>query len=125
MDWDLVAKWAPFVISALVIPAARWGVKAGLVPRAEFDRFVEAHRLAHAQLEDRLDAGDVRFERLEVTLKHMPTKEDVEELRRDVSDLSGNVRALTATVEAMGRTSLTISEQLQMLVQHHIKGAAK
>lgn len=125
MDWDLLAKWGPFVFTALVVPAARWGVKAGLVPREEFDRFVESHRGDHRRLEDRLDAGDVRFERLETTLRHMPTKEDVEELRKEVSELSGNVKALTATVDAMGRTSLAISEQLQMLVQHHIKGAAK
>jgi len=125
MDWDLAAKWAPFVGATLVIPVARWGVKAGLVPRAEFDGFVEGHRQAHARVDDRLDAGDVRFERLETTLRHMPTKEDVEDLRRDVSELSGNVKALTATVEAMGRASAAVAEQLQMLVQHHIKGAAK
>lgn len=52
------------------------------------------------------------LDRIEVELKHLPTKDEVNELKLSISAMSGELKALRATMQPMGETIRRIDDYL-------------
>lgn len=57
------------------------------------------------------DQGKVQ-DRIVVELRHMPTKDEVNELKLSISGMSGELKALRATIQPMGETIRRIDDYL-------------
>lgn len=120
---DLVLKVGGAVSTALTILFGwlYWSLKKAVVTREDFSAWAKKHEQEHHDLEKRLADGDVRFTRMETTLTHMPTKDDVEDVRSEVAHVTGALQALGARMDGMGRSLDSIVDQLNVLITHHMK----
>lgn len=130
------ANWADWVglafkvagalatVLSLVFGWALWSLRREVVTRRDFAAWSEVHEKEHSDLEKRLADGDVRFARLETTLAHLPTRADMEDLRVEVTRVSGAVTTVGATIDQVATSINALSEQVQMLVSHHIKAGS-
>lgn len=120
---DFVRTWWPlaaFFVNAVVLWAA-WSLRRGFVTKEQFDAYRDEHDEEHDALIGRLNAGDVRFTRLETILEHMPTKEDVDALIErlgqtgiEIAGLRGDIKAINAVIRAVQRDN-------DLLVEGHME----
>lgn len=131
-DWLDWLKWiGPVALSVVIAPIVRWSVKRGVGDQvaaavAPLAQSLDSYRAGHAQehrvLDNRLHDGDLRFATLDASLRHLPTKDDLEELSRSMAGVHSGVAGLTATVDGIRGAVNGLQETVNMLVQNELKG---
>jgi len=88
--------------------------------RAEFPSKADLTRVREQQeaLGERTDAVEKELVEIRATLRSMPTQTDLNRITEQIGDLSGDVKALDATLD---QGLALVREQLTMLMQHHIE----
>ncbi|MBF0192091.1 MAG: DUF2730 family protein [Magnetococcales bacterium] len=114
MEWLL--KWWPLLASAISAAAgwAYWSLQRKLVPREEFAAALEQMRASDDALEERVM-------RVELEIRHMPTREDVTALGNRIAGLTGDIRMMSARVDGVYEMLERMDRQFNLLLEHHMK----
>lgn len=128
MDWaKILVDWAPVIATGILIPLVRIGVKQGLVSREDFDRYREQHDDEHDKLDDRLQAGEVRFAGLESVLRSLPTQADIQQMTAQMmaqlSKAEVSIAELRGETRQMDAVMKTVQRDVHLLVENHMDGA--
>lgn len=132
MDWiEWVKMLAPAALTVIVAPLVRWSVKRGvgdqiseaLAPmREDIAVYREGHAQTHAAIAERLHDGEVRFARLDTTLGHLPTREDMEAVSNVLAIMRADLSGLAATSDGIRGAVAGLQETVNMLVKNEIQG---
>jgi hypothetical protein len=131
MDWgfgiDVAWKVGALLagLGSILFAAAKWGSRKSFITREEFAEWLDRHDIEHDSIKTRLSRGDVRFTEVEATLRHLPTKDDLGKLSEAVATMTAEVRGIGANVHGLERSLRGLAEQVTMLVENEIKGAAR
>ncbi|WP_142850968.1 DUF2730 family protein [Telmatospirillum sp. J64-1] len=129
-----MAEWSEWLKMALMIGGTAggavsticawiiWAMRREWVTKAELSVFQTRHAEQHAELDRRLHAGEVRFERLETTLNHMPTKEDLDRISQQVGLIAANVQGIQSTVEGVNKAVAGLQDTVNTLVHIGLEG---
>ena len=104
MEWvkvvDLILRGVGVVgtIGSVLFGLAWWSLRRSMLTREDFAKYREDHAVMHAVIDSRLDEGVREFIRLNETLKHLPTKDDLGVLVIRVEQLTGEVRVATEVI---------------------------
>jgi len=116
MDWFKAGELALKVMGvigtllSLVFGWAWWSLRKAMVTHEQFAQYRDEHGEEHDELEGRLARGEERFARLETTLKNLPTKDEVADLRIKMERLSGDIRVATAILQRVEHPVRTMVE---------------
>lgn len=111
--WLTEARLWAILLLPLAIAAIGWAVRTGLASRREMEAADAAEREARqkavaeveVRLSDRLAAVDRRLLQVETDIKHLPTAEDVGELKDRLAD-----------VDAQGKWTAGMAEDIKKVV---------
>ncbi|MCX5512265.1 hypothetical protein C3941_09350 [Kaistia algarum] len=107
--WPLIA----LAYTTVLMPAAGWIIRTGLVPRAEFEqaKATEASSRAAAdqQLADRIADGARRLDRVETDMRHLPDKEVTHRMELTLAALKMEISVLSERLHPVA----AISDRLQ------------
>lgn len=92
--------WAPIFISAMAVTVTVWIFRISS-RRAD----VTAQQAKLDQIEKDVGRVDHRVAKLEHDFQHLPTKEQVHKLDLAVSDMKGDVKAMSETMRAVDKTT--------------------
>lgn len=113
------------IFTAIILPAALWWLSKRFATRAAmqsmtsvFRQYCDKHDQEHAELEEQLKHGDVRFMRLETQLAHLPNREDIAKLREHMSRLE-------AQLEARQESEKALTSQVNKLIDRAMEGNDK
>ncbi len=112
LGWE-VAAGVSVVIVGLMNRSLRAALRV-MVTKAELTVHMDKHTQEHEDLEKRLAEGDVRFTRIETTLDHLPTRKDIDDLTRHLSQISADIAAVSAKVQGL-------CIQVHQLVQNELE----
>lgn len=122
-SFDLILKIAGLVggILSVLFGIALWAARREWVTRKDFAAWTGAHAEAHDELDQRLDRGEVRFERLEGKIDHLATREDLAVLSKSLSDVAASVNGLRVAVDAVDKSVQAVNRLTQMLIENELK----
>lgn len=114
--WPVIA----FILTIIIVPALGAWIRSGLVTRAEYvDQMAEEQKArveAQTELDRRVTAAlagvDRRLIQVETDIKHLPTAEDVAELKDRLSDVGAQGTQTARTVDAISRSVTRIEDHL-------------
>lgn len=112
-------------LGSMLWAAAKWGSRKSFVTREEFEDWLDRHGVEHDKIKDRFNRGDLRFTEVEATLAHLPTKADLAELTKSVASMAASLQGMRSEVTGMDKRLQGLSEQVTMLVENELKGAAR
>ncbi|WP_142851010.1 DUF2730 family protein [Telmatospirillum sp. J64-1] len=127
-----MAEWSEWLKMALMIGGTAggaisticawiiWAMRREWVTKAELSVFQTRHAEQHAELDRRLQVAEVRFERLETSLRHMPTKEDLAQISEAVANVAAAISGIEATVRGMSQSVAGLQDTVTMLVRHEL-----
>lgn len=107
MNYDAIKVWvdiAQFIITGAI------GVYIYLVNKS--DATNERISTLAEDHDERLDDHQGRIARIEEAMKHMPTHDDLDELKRNVATLQAETRGQTQLLERLEKTVGRISDWL-------------
>lgn len=108
-------------ILSLGFGAFLWAARREWVTRQDFAAWTGAHAETHDELDQRLDRGEVRFERLEGKIDHLATREDLGVLTKSLSDVAASVNGLRVAVDAVDKSVQAVNRLTQMLIENELK----
>lgn len=108
-------------VMAFLVGIGLWMARREWLTRADFDNWREGHAEAHADLDQRLDNGEVRFARLEGKIDHLATREDLALLSKTVSEVAASVHGLRVAVDGIGTSVQAVNRLTEMLIQNELK----
>lgn len=126
MDW--LAYWpiVAFLVGSVLLPALFWAIRIGLASKADLAGETKARAKALDDLEGRLmdkldrlasDQGDLsdRTLRIETEIRHLPSAEDISELKMAAVRTETDIKSLTRELSSVN-SSLT-------RIENHLFGA--
>ncbi len=119
-EWaDLVVKLAGVAggVLAFLVGLFLWMARKEWVTRTDFAEWAKAHAESHADLDRRLDNGELRFTRIEGKIDHLATREDLALLSKSVSDVAASVHGLQVAVDNVGKSVEAVNRLTEMLIQ--------
>lgn len=116
LGWEVLAAIA-VVIFGVMNRNLRSALQV-MATKAELTAHKDDHDEEHRVLDNRLADGDVRFARIETTLNHLPTRQDLDGINALLGKISENLARVDATV-----TELKVSTR--QLVQNELAGLKK
>ncbi len=114
--WPIIA----FILTIIIVPALGAWIRSGLVTRAEYDSQMADEQKARVEAQSELDrrvtlalAGvDRRLIQVETDIKHLPTAEDMSELKERLSDVDAQGRQTARSVEDIRKSVGRIEDHL-------------
>lgn len=107
--WPLIA----LAYTTVLMPAAGWFIRTGLVPRAEFEQAKSAEATSRAEADRQLGSiiadSARRIDRVENDLRHLPDKEVTHRMELTLADLRSEVAVLAERLHPVA----AISDRLQ------------
>ncbi len=124
MDW-LATYWpmVAFAVTVIVLPIAGWAIRMGLASKGDLADEAKARAQALQALEGRLIArfdnlsneqGDLsdRTLRIETEIRHLPSAEDIAELKTSAARTETQVAAMSREFSAVGAAVTRIENTL-------------
>ncbi len=125
IEWLYVALQVAAIIGGLIGGVSGFVVfllKNSFVTHKELTgRFYDNQR-AHSAIEEKLGHDAVRFTRIDGEVKHAPTHEDIEGLRRDIAELRAALAALDASTDERARRMERIEVNVDRLLDFQLQG---
>jgi hypothetical protein len=128
MDWFYLAIQIAGIICGLIggiSGVVIWALKSNFVTHAQLTKRFEAHDEVHHEIEVKLNSGQVHFTRVDGDLKHAPTHEDIEGLRRDLAKLQSSVAALDVGTQGRDQRMERIENSVDRLLDFQLQGGGK
>ena len=119
LDFDLLAKFWPiaFGLGGIAVAALLWRMRGEFATKADV-----------APLRTDLTAATSRIERMEGEMRHLPTREDIHNLRIEVTGMRGDLREMRAEAKGMRdimtRTEAAIVRHEDIIAQAAARGQA-
>jgi hypothetical protein len=107
---------------AAVGTVTMWGMSHSTVSAKDFADYLDRHEKRHDALDQRLERGERKFATVDADMKHAPGNQDVNDLRNDIADLKGSMRALSVGANALESRVAHIEHQVDRLVDFHLQG---
>jgi hypothetical protein len=126
VDWLYLALQVAAIIGGLIGGVSGFVVfllKNSFVTHKELTGRFADHLRLHAAIDEKLGHGAIRFTRIDGEVKHVPTHEDIEGLRRDIAELRAALAALDASTDERGRRMERIEVNVDRLLDFHLQGA--
>jgi chromosome segregation ATPase len=88
--------------------------------RREHASYLASHEREHKALSERLDRGELRFQRLEDRIEAMPTRADLDALKEGVAALAGSLASVQAELRGVSGSVTWVREAVDRLVEHEL-----
>lgn len=117
---DDIAQWSR-IASVLIVLAqgilawVLWSMRKQYVSREHCDKQCKNHAEKLAEVEQ-------RQAKLETTQSNAPTAKDMNEIKEQLSQVSGGIQALNATTSAQSNSLKGVAHQLNILIENEITG---
>lgn len=121
-DW--LKEWWPVVVFAvpMVYGWILWAANKGLASKEDVRAEASARDLALRQLETdigkQVEAIDRRTVKIEADLEHLPTSQDVAELRQEMARIAGSMEGSQRELLSIGRAVTRMEDR--MMKGNHI-----
>ena len=119
LDMDILARLWPFAFGAggVAVAALLWRMRGEFATKGDV-----------APLRADLTAATQRIERMEGDMRHLPTRDDIHNLRIEVTGMRGDLREMRAEAKGMRdimtRTEAAITRHEDIFAQSAVRGQA-
>lgn len=90
----------------------------------EVRRSFEKHDVIHEELERQLADGAKEFAAIKANLTHLPSQDDIADVKERIAAVEGSVRALGATIDGVREILERVERPLNILIEHHMKASS-
>lgn len=114
MELDIISRWLSIIALLISIGSALWAWlgRSGRELRERITKVRAAGEAADKALGDELDIHDRRIQLIESELKHLPSKEDVADLKLAMTEMNGKLKVSENELSSVGRTVRRIEEHM-------------
>jgi len=114
MEINWVREWWPVIAFgiATALAAAAWAVRKGLASKDDLAAAERVWGQAVGQIKAELQDQSERLSKVETNIEHLPTVEDINDVKERLARVGGRVEAMQALQQVQGKTLERIENYL-------------
>jgi uncharacterized protein (DUF3084 family) len=125
--WSIAINAASLLLLILqgVLAWAMWSLRKQFVSSTDCGEKCKAAANKHAELEQAQTRLAQEQARLEQAQEALPSADEVANMRVQLAEIEGSIRAVMATVQGQAELMHRIERPLNLLLEHHVSGGGK
>jgi len=110
-----------FAIWAVLSSAGLWWLSRQFASKGE----VEGLKKKDGELEKRIGATEEEVTAMKARMESLPDHEDFAEMKEKLANVDGSVKVAAAEIRGLKDVMQRIEQPLNLLVEHHLRGASR
>jgi hypothetical protein len=117
-------QWWPVVLVVVqgFLAWGQWSLVRRFVTRDDWERWRGTHRTDHDEIDKRLSDGRAWFTRIETDLRHLPTRDDLDQLKSQLAAVDKSVVRLDGSIRVVAAKLGAVQAPVDLLVEQAMEG---